>query len=312
MAKAAQTDVPMILESINELDPNQVWVNPDLRTRLNPPSDADIARRKVEMAEQGQLQPIGVYANPNAELVEQYPYVLIYGEHRLLAKQQMGETIRADVFDVSHDADVLSIQFMENDGRKELNVLDKLHTAQMLRDKGMKQDQIGGMLRMSKGNVSELLKLEKLPDAAKALFAKGKLNKDQGLALLTVSSKKWDKICEMIEKGERSWTAEQLREYATQNPVEEGDKPVKKKVKKKKNGQVGGRQRKIPAVLEAITNTQKMGGKVCDVLVPLGEVIDRLEAFILNTDESLVMTDLFGDIVEKYKNAAAKKKAKAA
>lgn len=289
----------------DNLDPNLIYVDPTIRTRNEAPSEATITLRMRDIQEQGQLQPIGVCPLTDErratipdddEMKDKYTHLLIFGEHRKCACKKLSQQVWCNVYDVEHDADIIMTQFMENDGRKELSIADRLHTAKMLRDvKKLKQQEIGTLLRMSKGGVSELLSLEKLPDTALKMLASGKVNKDQALAMLDVSEKALANVLDNIKTGTKNYTAEQLREYAKLHPVV----PVPGAKKKKKVKAKGGRQRKIPAVLEAIENAFKAGSKVVDVKIPLGEVLTRIRDYIGGSD-TLNMTALFDDLAELW------------
>lgn len=297
------------IESAN-LDPNLIWFSPELRTRKEAPSKAAVTLRVRDIQEQGQLQPIGVCVLTDERRAtipdddknkDKYTHLGIFGEHRNEACKDLNQEVRCNIYDVEHDADIIMLQYMENDSRKELSIMDRLHAAQQLRDRNkLKYQEIGTLLRMSKGGVSELLSLEKLPDTAKKLLAEGKINKDQGLAMLDVSEKALANVLGNIKEGIKTYTAEQLREYAKQHPAEpvQGGTKRKKKVKKQ-----GGRQRKIPAVLEAIDNAFKGGSKVVDVKIPLGEVLTVLRQYIENSVEGMNMTTLFDELAATWAKA---------
>ncbi|MGK9148382.1 ParB/RepB/Spo0J family partition protein [Plantibacter flavus] len=147
--------------------------------------DADhLAELVVSIREVGVLQPIVV--RTIAGEVEQYE--LIMGERRLRASKEVGlDRIPAIIKDTA-DEDMLRDALLENLHRSELNPLEEASAyQQLLADFGITQDELANRIGRSRPQISNTIRLLKLPAAVQQRVAAGVLSAGHARAILSLT-----------------------------------------------------------------------------------------------------------------------------
>jgi len=164
-------DLPVEQIRSNPRQPRQVF------------DEDDLAELQRSIAEVGVLQPVVVRAVPVDE--HGAAYQLIMGERRLRASRLAGnDTIPAIVRDVGDD-DLLRDALLENLHRSQLNPLEEAAAyQQLLEDFGCTQDELGGRIGRSRPQISNTLRLLKLPPLVQRRVAAGVLSAGHARALL--------------------------------------------------------------------------------------------------------------------------------
>jgi len=160
--------------------------------------EEDMAELVHSIREIGVLQPVVVRAIPAEEQAldaETAPegstapqFELIMGERRWRATQEAGlETIPAIVKDTKDD-DLLRDALLENLHRSQLNALEEAAAyQQLLDDFGCTHDQLAGRIGRSRPQISNTLRLLKLPPLVARRVAAGVLSAGHARALLALS-----------------------------------------------------------------------------------------------------------------------------
>ena len=163
------TELP--LESIvpNPRQPRQVF------------DEDDLAELEHSIREIGVLQPVVVRRAGDG-------YELIMGERRLRASRSAGlATIPAIVRDTADD-DMLRDALLENLHRAELNPLEEAAAyQQLLDDFGCTHEELAGRIGRSRPQISNTLRLMKLPPLVQRRVAAGVLSAGHARALLGLS-----------------------------------------------------------------------------------------------------------------------------
>ncbi len=164
-------DVPVEQIRSNPRQPRQVF------------DEDDLSELQRSIAEVGVLQPVVVRAVPADE--HGAAYQLVMGERRLRASRLAGnDTIPAIVREVGDD-DLLRDALLENLHRSQLNPLEEAAAyQQLLEDFGCTQDELGGRIGRSRPQISNTLRLLKLPPLVQRRVAAGVLSAGHARALL--------------------------------------------------------------------------------------------------------------------------------
>lgn len=160
-----------------QVDPNAIVPNPrQPRTHFN--AD-DLAELVHSVREFGVLQPVVVRTNSDGD------YELIMGERRTRAAREAGlETIPAIVRDTA-DEDLLRDALLENLHRSELNPLEEASAyQQLLEDFGITQEQLATRIGRSRPQISNTIRLLKLPVPVQQRVAAGVLTAGHARAIL--------------------------------------------------------------------------------------------------------------------------------
>ncbi|MBT2513720.1 ParB/RepB/Spo0J family partition protein [Arthrobacter sp. ISL-30] len=146
--------------------------------------DDDMAELIHSVREIGVLQPIVVRTSTE---VGGEPYELVMGERRWRAVQAAGlETIPAIVRDTSDD-DLLRDALLENLHRSQLNPLEEAAAyQQLLEDFGTTHEQLADRIGRSRPQVSNTLRLLKLPPLVQRRVAASVLSAGHARALLSL------------------------------------------------------------------------------------------------------------------------------
>lgn len=163
------------------LDPDDIVPNKQQpRTTFD---DSDLAELVNSIIEVGVLQPIVV----RPLLDQPGKYELVMGERRLRATKEAGlSTIPAVIRDTA-DVDMLRDALLENLHRAELNPLEEASAyQQLLADFGITQEQLAAKIGRSRPQITNTLRLLKLPEAVQLRVAAGVLSAGHARAILSV------------------------------------------------------------------------------------------------------------------------------
>lgn len=131
----------------------------------------------------GVLQPIVVRTRPGFE----GKYELIMGERRLRASKAAGLTSIPAVVRDTADEDMLRDALLENLHRSQLNPLEEASAyQQLLSDFGITQDQLAAKIGRSRPQISNTIRLLRLPEAVQLRVASGVLSAGHARAILSV------------------------------------------------------------------------------------------------------------------------------
>ena len=202
-APAVQTpDAPTGASDLDGLAPVPgAWFAelPVLSIRPNPRQprtvfdDDDMAELAHSIAEIGVLQPVVVRPIPADELAdvdaqpggESVRYELIMGERRWRATQEAGLATIPAIIKETHDDDLLRDALLENLHRSQLNALEEAAAyQQLLDDFGCTHDELATRIGRSRPQISNTLRLLKLPPLVQRRVAAGVLSAGHARALL--------------------------------------------------------------------------------------------------------------------------------
>ena len=161
-----------------ELDPESVTPNP------HQPRDVFDEEAMAELVgsikEIGILQPIVVRPHPNGT-----GYELIMGERRLRASKEAGLTQIPAIVRDTVDTDMLRDALVENLHRSQLNPLEEAAAyQQLLDDFGITHEQLAERISRSRPQISNTLRLLRLPPPVQRRVAAGVLSAGHARALL--------------------------------------------------------------------------------------------------------------------------------
>lgn len=161
-----------------EVDPETVVPNPHQPREVF--DEEAMAELVGSIKEIGVLQPIVVRPNPHGD-----GYELIMGERRLRASKEAGlERIPAIVRDTPND-DMLRDALVENLHRSQLNPLEEAAAyQQLLDDFGITHEQLAERISRSRPQITNTLRLLRLPPLVQRRVAAGVLSAGHARALL--------------------------------------------------------------------------------------------------------------------------------
>lgn len=164
------------------IDPELVVPNPrQPRTVFDPEALAELVGSIKEI---GVLQPIVVRPNPAGEGFE-----LIMGERRLRATREAGLSEIPAIVRSTEDTEMLRDALVENLHRSQLNPLEEAAAyQQLLDDFGITHEQLADRISRSRPQITNTLRLLKLPPAVQKRVAAGVLSAGHARALLTLDS----------------------------------------------------------------------------------------------------------------------------
>jgi ParB family chromosome partitioning protein len=148
--------------------------------------EEELAELVTSIREFGVLQPIVV--RPLAGAVEGGPqYELIMGERRLRATKAVGlSTIPAVIKNTADDA-MLRDALLENIHRANLNPLEEASAyQQLIADFGITQEALGERIGRSRPQITNTLRLLRLPESVQRRVASGVLTAGHARAILSV------------------------------------------------------------------------------------------------------------------------------
>ncbi|BDI24202.1 ParB/RepB/Spo0J family partition protein [Herbiconiux sp. L3-i23] len=137
----------------------------------------------ISVRENGVLQPIVVRASVEGDS----KYELVMGERRLRASKRAGlRTIPAVVRETSDDA-MLQDALLENLHRSQLNPLEEASAyQQLLADFGITQDQLATRIGRSRPQITNTIRLLRLPEPVQRRVASGVLTAGHARAILSL------------------------------------------------------------------------------------------------------------------------------
>lgn len=205
---ATFAELPTAIIHANPRQPRQVF------------DEDDIAELAASIKEVGLLQPIVVRRVDDAETGEA-TYELIMGERRLRASREAGlETIPA-VVRYTEDQDLLRDALLENLHRVQLNPLEEAAAyQQLLDDFNCTHQELSKRIARSRSQISNTLRLMKLPPLVQRRLAAGVLSAGHARALLGLPD------AAAMERLAQRIVAEGLSVRATEELVALHDEPA--------------------------------------------------------------------------------------
>lgn len=202
-----------------QVDPHKIVPNPRQPRTL---FDADdLAELVHSVREFGVLQPVVVRDKKDGT------YELIMGERRTRASREAGlEAIPAIVRDTA-DEDLLRDALLENIHRAQLNPLEEASAyQQLINDFGITQDQLADRIGRSRPQISNTIRLLRLPEGVQERVAAGVLTAGHARAILSLDgdSEAMAKLADKIVNEELSVRS---TEAAAKRILEAGEKPKK-------------------------------------------------------------------------------------
>lgn len=163
------------------IDPHSIVPNPrQPRTHFDP---EDLAELVHSVREFGVLQPVVVRANEDGE------YELIMGERRTRAAREAGLTSIPAVIRETANEHLLRDALLENLHRSELNPLEEASAyQQLLEDFGITQEELASRIGRSRPQISNTIRLLKLPVPVQQRVAAGVLTAGHARAILSLES----------------------------------------------------------------------------------------------------------------------------
>jgi ParB family chromosome partitioning protein len=205
--------------------------------------EEELAELVVSIREIGVLQPIVV--RPLQGAVNGGPqYELIMGERRLRATKQLGLSSIPAVIKNTADEDMLRDALLENLHRANLNPLEEASAyQQLLADFGITQEQLGERIGRSRPQITNTLRLLRLPDPIQRQVASGVLSAGHARAILSVAEPAaMDRLASKIVNEELSVRAAEAAATAA------SPKPAKAKAP------VGQRQGQLDEIAEGLAD----------------------------------------------------------
>jgi ParB family chromosome partitioning protein len=203
------------------LDPNDILPNAHQPRSVFDPDD--LAELVHSVREFGVLQPIVVRRHP--ELAGKYE--LVMGERRLRATKAAGlDSIPAVVKDTANE-DMLRDALLENLHRSQLNPLEEASAyQQLLSDFGITQEQLATRIGRSRPQISNTLRLLRLPEPVQLRVAAGVLSAGHARAILSIGddAAEMQRFADKIVNEELSVRAAEA--VATKEPKASRPKPA--------------------------------------------------------------------------------------
>lgn len=164
-----------------QIDPNTIAPNP--RQPRSVFDEEDLAELVHSIREFGVLQPVVVRTR------EDGAYELIMGERRTRAAREAGITAIPAIVRETEDVDLLRDALLENLHRSQLNPLEEASAyGQLLEDFGITHEQLATRIGRSRPQVSNTLRLLKLPVGVQQRVAAGVLSAGHARAILSLST----------------------------------------------------------------------------------------------------------------------------
>lgn len=184
-AEAAEDLVPVPGAEFAEIPIHEIRENPrNPRTMFD---DDELDELAFSLREVGVLQPVVVRPIPVTENGESFE--LVMGERRWRAARRAGlATIPAIIRETSDD-DLLRDALLENLHRSQLNPLEEAAAyQQLLEDFGCTQDELSERIGRSRPQISNTLRLMRLPALVQRRLASGALSAGHARALLALEN----------------------------------------------------------------------------------------------------------------------------
>lgn len=225
--------------SLHAIDPADI--RPNSQQPRKAFDEEDLAQLEHSVREFGVFQPIVVRPIEGAK--EAPHYELIMGERRWRASQRAGlAKIPAVVKDTPDDA-MLRDALLENLHRAQLNPLEEASAYQQLMDDfGITQEQLAERIGRSRPQISNTIRLLRLPESVQTRVAAGVLSAGHARAILSTGT------AEAMEQLAEKIVNEDLSVRAAEAVATGGVRTPRAKPKK------GGIQRGLDEVAERLTD----------------------------------------------------------
>ncbi|WP_371744562.1 ParB/RepB/Spo0J family partition protein [Georgenia sp. TF02-10] len=212
--------VPVPGASFAEIPVEQII--PNTRQPRQVFDEEELEELAASIREVGVLQPVVVRPLPHP--VADNPdarFELIMGERRWRATRQAGNDTVPAIIRETGDADLLRDALLENLHRAQLNPLEEAAAyQQLLEDFGCTHDELATRIARSRPQISNTLRLMKLPPLVQRRVAAGVLSAGHARALLGLADGG------AMERLAQRIVAEGLSVRATEEIVALGDEPV--------------------------------------------------------------------------------------
>ena len=166
-----------------EIPVDQIRPNPrQPRTAFD---EDELAELVHSIREIGVLQPVVVRRVPEGTAEDGVRYELIMGERRWRASRAAGKDVVPAIIKATDEDDLLRDALLENLHRSQLNALEEAAAyQQLLDDFGCTQDELARRIGRSRPQISNTLRLLRLPPAVQRRVAAGVLSAGHARALL--------------------------------------------------------------------------------------------------------------------------------
>ncbi|WP_058235022.1 ParB/RepB/Spo0J family partition protein [Devriesea agamarum] len=182
--------------------------------------DDELDELAYSLREVGMLQPVVVRPISATDAGESFE--LVMGERRWRAARRAGLTAIPAIIRETSDDDLLRDALLENLHRTQLNPLEEAAAyQQLLDDFGCTQDELGERIGRSRPQISNTLRLLKLPPLVQRRLASGALSAGHARALLSLDD------AALIEELAQRIVAEGLSVRAVEKLVAGGTQPVR-------------------------------------------------------------------------------------
>ncbi|MFM8927793.1 MAG: ParB/RepB/Spo0J family partition protein [Rhodoluna sp.] len=187
--------IPVPGASFGFLNVDDIVPNPKQpRTNFEPEAFAELVGSIKEF---GVLQPISVRSLGKQNGVDKYE--LIMGERRLRATKEAGLTQIPAVIRDTADENMLRDALLENLHRSDLNAIEEANAyQQLLEEYGCTQDQLAEKLSRSRPQITNTIRLLRLPTSVQAKVAAGVLSAGHARAILSLE--KPEQMLELADK----------------------------------------------------------------------------------------------------------------
>jgi ParB family chromosome partitioning protein len=194
-ANAPADLVPVPGAAFGYINIDDIVPNPK-QPRVNFEPDA-FAELVGSIREFGVLQPISIRSLGKQNGVDKYE--LIMGERRLRASKEAGLVQIPAVIRDTADENMLRDALLENLHRSDLNAIEEANAyQQLLEEYGCTQDQLAEKLSRSRPQITNTIRLLKLPTSVQAKVAAGVLSAGHARAILSVDDA--EKMTELADR----------------------------------------------------------------------------------------------------------------
>ena len=211
-------EIPVEQITPNSKQPRQVF------------DEDDLEELTASIREVGLLQPIVVRPRPEADVARgEATYELVMGERRWRATQRADLPTIPAVVRTTTDDDLLRDALLENLHRAQLNPLEEASAyQQLLDDFACTHDELARRLARSRPQISNTLRLLKLPPLVQRRVASGVLSAGHARALLGLTD------AAAMERLAQRIVAEGLSVRSTEEIVAIGDEPAEPEMRRRK------------------------------------------------------------------------------
>ncbi|WP_127573680.1 ParB/RepB/Spo0J family partition protein [Georgenia faecalis] len=187
--------------------------------------EEELEELAASIREVGVLQPIVVRALPDGD---EAPFELIMGERRWRASRLAGNATVPAIVRETGDTDLLRDALLENLHRAQLNPLEEAAAyQQLLEDFGCTHEELASRIARSRPQISNTLRLLKLPPLVQRRVAAGVLSAGHARALLGLSDGA------AMERLAQRIVSEGLSVRTTEEIIALGDEPIQPEMRRR-------------------------------------------------------------------------------